>query len=183
MIEQSFAASIGPSQMHVGLGQAEFSDYNMQFIAKSVSVIIAPRTRHSEFCCKVAVIFLALNALKCFIFCSNDCFSAENADFYFGRHCMQSGEFRIHNPKVGGSIPPPATNKINSLALPCSTKFSGACQTFARLFLKRSTFFTPSLAKNRARRGNSSDRRMNVIVAGKRSYLNWVQCSIAKGSI
>src|SRR4051812_24317636 len=26
-----------------------------------------------------------------------------------------SGEFRIHNPKVGGSIPPPATNKINSL--------------------------------------------------------------------
>ena len=26
-----------------------------------------------------------------------------------------SGEFRIHNPKVGGSIPPPATNKINNL--------------------------------------------------------------------
>src|SRR5215213_9727860 len=24
-----------------------------------------------------------------------------------------SGEFRIHNPKVGGSIPPPATNNLN----------------------------------------------------------------------
>jgi len=24
-----------------------------------------------------------------------------------------SGEFRIHNPKVGGSIPPPATNILN----------------------------------------------------------------------
>jgi len=24
-----------------------------------------------------------------------------------------SGGFMIHNPKVGGSIPPPATNKIN----------------------------------------------------------------------
>jgi hypothetical protein len=23
---------------------------------------------------------------------------------------VYSGEFRIHNPKVGGSIPPPATN-------------------------------------------------------------------------
>jgi hypothetical protein len=46
------------------------------------------------------------------MFCSNDCFSAENADFYFeGVVC--SGEFRIHNPKVGGSIPPPATNILN----------------------------------------------------------------------
>ena len=26
-----------------------------------------------------------------------------------------SGGFRIHNSKVGGSIPPPATNKINNL--------------------------------------------------------------------
>jgi len=26
-----------------------------------------------------------------------------------------SGGFMIHNPKVGGSIPPPATNKINNL--------------------------------------------------------------------
>jgi hypothetical protein len=25
-----------------------------------------------------------------------------------------SGEFRIHNPKVGGSIPPPATKTLNS---------------------------------------------------------------------
>jgi len=54
-----------------------------------------------KICCKVAVIFLALYALKCFIFCSNDCFSAENADFYFGRH-LCSGEFRVNNPKVGG---------------------------------------------------------------------------------
>jgi hypothetical protein len=70
----------------------------------------------------------------------------------------------IHNPKVGGSIPPPATNSINSLALPCSTKFSGACQTFARLFLKRSIFFTPKSGKKQGQAGKSSDRRMNVIV-------------------
>lgn len=56
----------------------------------------------------------ALYALKCFMFCSNDCFSAENADFTLeGIVC--SGEFRIHNSKVVGSIPPPATNKINNL--------------------------------------------------------------------
>jgi hypothetical protein len=34
-----------------------------------------------EDCCKVAVIYLALNALKYFRFLLNDCFSAENADF------------------------------------------------------------------------------------------------------
>src|SRR5215213_9110934 len=31
-----------------------------------------------EFCCKVAVIFLALYAVKFSVFCSNDCFAAEN---------------------------------------------------------------------------------------------------------
>jgi hypothetical protein len=45
--------------------------------------------RLKKICCKVAVIFLALFALNCFMFCSNDCFSAENADFYLGKHCMQ----------------------------------------------------------------------------------------------
>lgn len=54
-------------------------------------------------CCKVAVITLALYALKCFMFCSNDCFSAKNADFTLeGIVC--SGGFRIHNSKVGGRI-------------------------------------------------------------------------------
>jgi len=32
-----------------------------------------------EFCCKVAVIFLALYAVKFSMFCSNDCFSADYA--------------------------------------------------------------------------------------------------------
>jgi hypothetical protein len=32
------------------------------------------------FCCKVAVIFLALYAAKFSIFCSHDCLSAENGD-------------------------------------------------------------------------------------------------------
>ena len=60
-----------------------------------------------------------------------------------------SGEFRIHNPKVGGSSPTPATNKLNNLALLCSIKFPllGAYQSFARLFLKQSTFFTPKSGK------------------------------------
>src|ERR1700674_865254 len=46
------------------------------------------------------------------MFCSNDCFSAENAGSYF-RSVVCNGSFRIHNPKVGGSIPPPATNFSN----------------------------------------------------------------------
>ena len=67
-----------------------------------------------KICCKVAVIYLELYALNCFMFCSNDCFSADYA-VYSLEAVVCSGEFRIHNPKVGGSIPPPATNKINSL--------------------------------------------------------------------
>jgi hypothetical protein len=36
-----------------------------------------------EFCCKVAVIFLALYAVKFAMFCSNDCFSADYAVYSF----------------------------------------------------------------------------------------------------
>ena len=42
-----------------------------------------------EFCCKVAVIFPALYAVKLSVFCSNDCFPAENGYLFFGRYCMQ----------------------------------------------------------------------------------------------
>jgi hypothetical protein len=73
-----------------------------------------PRGQTQEICCKVAVIYLALYALQCVMFCSNDCFPAENA-VYSVEGVVCSGEFRIHNPKVGGSIPPPATNKISHL--------------------------------------------------------------------
>ena len=65
-----------------------------------------------EICCKVAVIFLALRAAACVMFCSNDCFPAENA-VYSVEGFVCSGRFMIHNPKVGGSIPPPATNILN----------------------------------------------------------------------
>lgn len=40
-------------------------------------------------CCKVAVIFLALYALRCVKFCSNDCLSVENERLFFGRLDMQ----------------------------------------------------------------------------------------------
>ena len=67
---------------------------------------LRPRVLVIEFCCKVAVIFLALYALTCVMFCANDCSSAENAvNSLEGVIC--SDGFRIHNPKVGGSIPPP----------------------------------------------------------------------------
>jgi hypothetical protein len=36
---------------------------------------------------------------------------------------------RIHNPKVGGSIPPPATNKINYLRIPSIDR----AEAFSRL--------------------------------------------------
>ena len=65
-------------------------------------------------CCKLAVIFCERYAFNCIKFCSNDCFSTENADFPLeGIVC--SGEFRIHNSKAVGSSPTPATNKINNL--------------------------------------------------------------------
>jgi hypothetical protein len=40
------------------------------------------------------------------MFCSNDCFPAESA-VYSVEGFVCSGGFRIHNSKVGGSIPPP----------------------------------------------------------------------------
>jgi hypothetical protein len=50
------------------------------------------------------------------MFCSNDCIPAENAGCALeGIVC--SGEFRIHNSKVVGSSPTPATNKINNLRM------------------------------------------------------------------
>ena len=66
------------------------------------------------FCCKVAVILLALCAVKFSMFCSNDCFSADYA-VYSLEGVVCSGWFRIHNSKVVGSSPTPATNKINNL--------------------------------------------------------------------
>ena len=67
-----------------------------------------PGIKWRNSCCKLAVIFCAPYALPCFVFCSNDCLSAEYAGYYFGS-AVCSGRSSIHNPKVGGSIPPPAT--------------------------------------------------------------------------
>ena len=74
------------------------SKYYCQLYAKHPSVTLGPRRESS--CCKLAVIFLALNAAECVPFCSNDCFSAEYAVCSLeGIVC--SGCCRIHNPKVG----------------------------------------------------------------------------------
>ncbi len=57
-----------------------------------------------------------------------------------------SGEFRIHNPKVGGSIPPPATNfpfifnhLQNSSGLQVRRR-SLFCRDFAEIFFTVKTF-------------------------------------------
>ena len=57
-----------------------------------------------------------------------------------------SGEFRIHNPKVGGSIPPPATNFSfifnhlqNSSGLQVRRRFL-FCRDFAEIFFTVKTF-------------------------------------------
>jgi len=53
---------------------------------------VGKQSRRPKFCCKVAVIFLALYATVGVLFCSNDRIPAENADFYFeGIVCRGSG--------------------------------------------------------------------------------------------
>src|SRR5262245_19853868 len=64
-------------------------------------------------CCKVAVVFLAVYARRWIAFCSNDCVSREMVLYSVGSvRC--SGRIRIHNPKIGGSIPPPLTKILDS---------------------------------------------------------------------
>ena len=64
-----------------------------------------------------------------------------------------SGEFRIHNPKVGGSIPPPATNfpfifnhLQDSSGLQVRRRFL-FCRDFAEIFFTVETLF-PFVAGN-----------------------------------
>jgi len=90
---QRFCASV-ELRIIAGIMKRRLTRRNL--MSQEVVVLNAIGTNHSQMreqcqkiCCKVAVIFLAPYALKCVMFCSNDCFSVEKADFYFGRLCMQ----------------------------------------------------------------------------------------------
>ena len=50
--------------------------------------------------------FLALYALQCVRFCSNDCFTA-NMVIYLRKVLYATDELAFIDLKVGGSIPPP----------------------------------------------------------------------------